>query len=68
MASADGVAAVTYEPAALREGLELLPVETHRVDALVRLDLAASSAVVADIVASRAFRSRLHAVPGYLAV
>ena len=68
MASADGVAAVTYEPAALREGLELLPVETHRVDALVRLDLAASSAAVADIVASRAFRSRLHAVPGYMAV
>jgi len=68
MASRDGVAAVTYEPAALREGLELLPVETHRVDALVRLDLAASSAAVADIVASRAFRSRLHAVPGYLAV
>jgi transcriptional regulator with XRE-family HTH domain len=68
MASAAGIAAVTYEPAALREGLELLAVETHRVDALVRLDLAASSAAVADIVASRAFRSRLHAVPGYLAV
>jgi transcriptional regulator with XRE-family HTH domain len=68
LATGDGIAAVTYEPAALREGLELLAVETHRVDALVRLDLAASSAAVADIVASRAFRSRLHAVPGYMAV
>ncbi len=68
MATGAGIASVTYEPAALREGLELLAVETHRVDALVRLDLAAASATVAAIVASRAFRSRLHAVPGYLAV
>jgi DNA-binding XRE family transcriptional regulator len=68
MATEAGIAAVTYEPAALREGLDLLAVETHRVDALVRLDLSASSAAVADIVASRAFRSRLHAVPGYMAV
>lgn len=65
MASLEGFAAVTYEPAALREGLALLPVESHRVDALVRLDLAPATASVAAIVASRAFRARLQALPGY---
>jgi DNA-binding XRE family transcriptional regulator len=65
MASGDGIAAVTYEPAALREGLGLLPVETHRVDVLVRLDITTATAVVAEIVASRAFRARLQALAGY---
>ena len=65
MARAEGVASVTYEPAALREGLGLVPVETHRVDALVRLDITATAAAVAQIVTSRAFRARLQALPGY---
>ena len=62
---ADGIASVTYEPASLREGLSLVVVETHRVDALVRLDITAATAAVAEIVASRSFRARLQAVPGY---
>jgi DNA-binding XRE family transcriptional regulator len=66
LASGDGIAAVTYEPASLREGLGLLAVETHRVDALVRLDITAAAAAVADIVTSRAFRARLQSLPGYL--
>jgi transcriptional regulator with XRE-family HTH domain len=65
LATADGIASVTYEPASLREGLSLLVVETHRVDALVRLDITAATAAVAEIVASRSFRARLQAVPGY---
>jgi transcriptional regulator with XRE-family HTH domain len=65
MARADGIASVTYEPASLREHLNLVPVETHRVDALVRLDITAATAAVAEIVTSRAFRARLHALPGY---
>jgi hypothetical protein len=65
MACAEGVASVTYEPASLREGLSLVAVETHRVDALVRLDISASAAAVADIVTSRAFRARLQAILGY---
>ncbi len=66
MARADGVASVTYEPASLRESLGLVPVETHRVDALVRLDITAAAAAIAEIVASRAFRARLQVMPGYL--
>jgi transcriptional regulator with XRE-family HTH domain len=65
LASTEGIAGVTYEPASLREGLSLVPVETHRVDALVRLDITAATAAVAEIVTSRAFRARLQAVPGY---
>jgi transcriptional regulator with XRE-family HTH domain len=65
MARADGIASVTYEPASLREHLSLVPVETHRVDALVRLDITAAAAAVAAIVTSREFRARLHALPGY---
>jgi DNA-binding XRE family transcriptional regulator len=66
MAQADGVASVTYEPASLREGLSLVTVETHRVDALVRLDIAAAASAVAEIVTSRAFRTRLQTLAGYL--
>jgi transcriptional regulator with XRE-family HTH domain len=65
LATADGIASVTYEPASLREGLSLAVVETHRVDALVRLDITAAAAAIAEIVTSRAFRARLQAVPGY---
>ena len=65
LATAEGIASVTYEPASLREGLTLLAIETHRVDVLVRLDITAAAAAVADIVAQRAFRARLQAVPGY---
>ncbi len=65
LATAEGIASVTYEPASLREGLSLVAVETHRVDALVRLDITAATAAVAEIVTSRAFRARLQAVPGY---
>ena len=65
LATAEGIASVTYEPASLREGLSLMVVETHRVDALVRLDISAAAAAVAEIVASRAFRARLQAIPGY---
>jgi hypothetical protein len=65
MARADGIASVTYEPASLREHLSLAPVETHRVDALVRLDITAATAAVAEIVTSRTFRARLYALPGY---
>ena len=66
MARADGIASVTYEPASLREGLGLVVVETHRVDALVRLDITAAASAVAEIVTSRAFRARLQTLPGYL--
>jgi transcriptional regulator with XRE-family HTH domain len=66
LATAEGIGSVTYEPASLREGLSLAVVEVHRVDALVRLDITAATAAVAEIVASRAFRARLQAVPGYL--
>lgn len=65
LATTEGVAAVTYEPASIRERLGLVAVETHRVDALVRLDITAAAAAVAEIVAGRAFRARLQAVPGY---
>ena len=65
LATAEGVAAVTYEPASIRENLGLVAVETHRVDALVRLDITGATAAVAEIVAGRAFRARLQAVPGY---
>ena len=65
LATAEGIAGVTYEPASLREGLSLAVVETHRVDALVRLDITAAAAAIAEIVTSRAFRARLQAVPGY---
>ena len=66
LARADGIASVTYEPASLREGLALAAVETHRVDALVRLDIAAAASAVAEIVTSRAFRARLQTLAGYL--
>jgi transcriptional regulator with XRE-family HTH domain len=66
MAHAGGIASVTYEPASLREGLSLVAVETHRVDALVRLDITAAASAVAEIVTSRAFRARLQTLAGYL--
>ena len=64
-AGAAGVAGVTYEPASLRANHGLVAVETHRVDALVRLDITATAAAVAQIVTSRALRARLQALPGY---
>ncbi len=62
------LAAVTYEPAALREGIAFTPIETHRVDLLIGVGPDRSAALVAELAASRAFRARLAALPGYEAV
>lgn len=62
-----GIAALTFAPAAHREGLRFTPLEEHAVELWVDVRLVDAPAVAAllDLVASRTFRSRIALVGGY---